>query len=79
MEKNLADLKSYLLSNNYPEYLIDQKFHNAFLQGPANKPKRDTIIPLVSTYFSNYCNKNIKEIAENLIKNSTSDRLKNAF
>ena len=75
----MRDLNRWLLACDYPQQVIKKGIHNAKLQGPAPKPKSETIIPLISTFYSNYCNNTIVNVAENLLKNSNNERLKNAF
>ena len=51
----LSELKQWLIECGYPVAVIDRKFHNAKLQGPAPEPKNpDNVIPFVSTFYSNY-------------------------
>ena len=79
-EYRLKELKQWLLRCGYPEGLIDKKFHNAKLQGPAPKPRDfQEVIPLVSTYYSNYDSKHITETANSLLKNCKSEHLRNVF
>ena len=52
---------------------------NAFLQWSAPEVKRAPIIPLVSTYYSNYSNETVLNVASQLIKNSNNTRIKKAF
>ena len=76
----LKELKQWLLQCNYPSRLIDQKFHNAKLQGPANKPQSDnSVIPLVSTFYSNYNVENVCKTANSLLKSVKSPRLRTVF
>ena len=49
------------------------------MQGPAPKPQTERIIPLISTYYNNYNNSTVKQVAENLLNNSNNERLKDAF
>ena len=59
-EIRLKELKSWLINCKYPIPIINRYFHNAKLQGLAPDPKRKTeILPLVSTYYGNYSNKNL--------------------
>ena len=75
----LTKLRQWLLKCNYPEWLIDKKFHCAKLQGPANQQKCENVIPLVSTYYSNYNMRNVCKTANSLIKNVKSDHLREVF
>ena len=38
-----------------------------------------TVIPLVSTFYGNISNSTVKEVAENLLKNSRNERIQKAF
>jgi hypothetical protein len=79
MQKNLDDLREWLRKCGYPERLINKGIHNAQLQGPA-PPKDDTkVIPLVTTYYDNYNNGSVLQMAKNLLKTPQDDRLKSAF
>ena len=76
----LNELKQWLLKCNYPEKLIDKKFHCAKLQGPANKAKaKDSVIPLVSPYYNNYSMRNVCQTANSLLKSVKSDHLRAVF
>ena len=79
MEKNLTDLKTWLLNCNYPQQIIDKGIYNARLQGPANAPKDHKTIPFITTYFSNYDSTNILDTARSLINNSTNKRIQEVF
>ena len=79
MEENLEDLKSWLLACGHPQHIIEKGIHNARLQGPANAPCNKTIVPLVSTYYSNYDQRNILSTTKSLIENSKNQRLQKAF
>ena len=73
-------MKDWLIKCNYPADIIDKGIHNAKLQGPAPKPKdpNDQMI-FVSTYHSNYSNKNTVQQINNLIHNTQSERLNTVF
>ena len=76
----LKELKSWLLECKYPITTIDKAFHNAKLQRPANDPKKKCkVVPLVSTYSSNYSNKDIVTKANNLLANCDDEKIKNSF
>ena len=77
-ESRLHELKQWLLQCNYPEKLVDKKFHCAKLQGPANKSDVN-VIPLVSTYYINYDMSNICKTANSLLTNVKSERLQTVF
>ena len=79
MEANLSDLCEYLVNGDYELKIIEKGIHNARLQGPAPEPDEKTIIPLVSTYFSNYANDNVLDVTKSLIKQTKDERIKSAF
>ena len=79
MRKNLGDLEKWLKDCGYPENVIKKGVKNASLQGPAPERKKAPIIPLVSTYYSNYSNEIVLNVASQLIKNSKNTRIKKAF
>ena len=74
----LKELKQWLINCNYPEQLIDRKFHCARLQGPANKSEGH-VFPIVSTYYSNYDVDNISKTANSLHRNLKSKHLQTVF
>ena len=74
----LKELKQWLINCNYPEQLIDRKFHCARLQGPANKSEGH-VFPIVSTYYSNYDVDNISKTANSLLSNLKSNHLQTVF
>ena len=67
------------MQNEYPSDVIDKGIHNAKLQGPAPQKENCRVIPLISTYFSNYDNGTVLQIAKNLINNSKDERIKSAY
>ena len=77
-DKNLRHLQNRLVERGYPAEVIERGFFNAKLQGPANI-KNDKVIPLVSTYFSNYSNSTVVEVTRQLIERSKDQRLRTAF
>ena len=79
MEENLHDLRIWLVNCGYPEDMIDKGIHNARLQGPANTSSKKTVVPFVSTYYSNLESGNILSTTKNLIDNSKNPRIKAAF
>jgi hypothetical protein len=79
VNKNLAHLRKCLLARGYPQETIERGFHNAHLQGPAPEKTEKKLIPLISTYYSNYSNNIVVEIAKQLINKSKDERVKNAF
>ena len=78
VEKNLADLRKWLRDCGYPNSVIEHGIYTASLQGPAPK-KTDKVIPLISTYYSNYSHKNLCTLAKQLVKSTTNDRVTRAF
>ena len=77
--ENLNHLRGALKKRGYPEKTIDTGFHNAMLQGPAPPKKNTHIIPLISTYTSNFSNSMVIEVTKQLIKNTKDERIANAF
>ena len=55
----LHKLRQWLLQCGFSNKLINRKFHNAKLQGPAPEPANSDIIPFVTTFYSNYNAMNI--------------------
>ena len=78
VKKNLADLRLWLRDCGYPEKVIDHGIYTASLQGPA-PPKTEKVIPVISTYYSNYTNEHLSVIAKQLVKTSTDRRVMEAF
>ena len=79
-KQRLDELKKWLINCGYPNKLIDKKFHNARLQGPANKSTiNDQKITFISTFSSKYDPKNIAKKCENLLNNSKNDKIKSIF
>ena len=79
VEKNLNDLHNWLIECNYPPDIIERGIRNAKLQGPAPSKEKQVQLPLISTYYSNYENKTVIEVAKNLITKSKDKRIKEAF
>ena len=79
VETNLHNLEIWLQNCGYPINVIKKGIHNAKLQGPAPPKSNEKVIPLISTYYSNYDNSNVLEIAKQLISNSKNVRIQNAF
>ena len=78
--QRLMELKSWLLKCNYPESVIENKFHKAKLQGPApHKNHSNEIIPFVTTNYANYDARNIATLAQSLLNNSKDERIKKVF
>ena len=78
MQKNLTDLRRWLRDCGYPDKVIDHGIYTASLQGPAPK-KEVKVIPLISTYYSNYTNEHLCTVARQLISTSANERVKKAF
>ena len=73
-------MKQWLIKCGYPESIIDKKFHNAKLQGPAPQQKDPgNTIPFVSTFYNNYICNNITHTANNLLHNSNCERMRKVF
>ena len=79
MQKNLRDLRVWLRDCGYPERVINEGIHNAQLQGPAPPKSKSKVIPLVTTYYDNYNNGSVLQVAKNLLQNPQDERLKSAF
>ena len=59
---------------------LDKSFSNAKLQGPANKPANSkNILPLVSTYYSNFDMRNIVNTINQKLKQSQNESIKEIF
>ena len=73
VETRLTELKNWLLNSSYPLSVIERSFHNAKLQGPAPNPlEKKKVLPLVTTHYSNFSNKDIVKQA-NICLLYTSD------
>ena len=80
MEFRLKELEYWLLQCGYPLKLIKKKIHNARLQGPAPKPKNvKNIIPIVTTYMSNFNIKPLINTIRTTIQKKKSPHLENVF
>ena len=79
VKNHLSDLTNWLVSCNYPITLVKKGIHNAKLQGPAPLKMVNKVIPLISTFYSNYNNTTVMEVAQQLLKNSKNVRLQQAF
>ena len=76
----LNELKSWLINSDYPNAIIEKAFHNAKLQGPAPDPKqKKEILPMVTTYYSNYSNQNIVTQSNILLENCCDEEIKDIF
>ena len=78
VEKNLRDLKEFLVSRQYPLDVIDRGFYNAKLQGPANK-ENNKVIPMITPFLSNLDSTNIVNATRDLVSSSSSARVRDAF
>ena len=79
MEFRLTELRKWLLKCDYPAKLIDNKFRNARLQGPAPEPENKDIITFVSTNYSNYDITNISHTSKSLLSNTRNSRINEVF
>lgn len=75
----LKELRDWLIECNYPTALIDRKFHNAQLQGPAPEQNKKDIISLVTTFTDNYDIQNISSACTSLLRNSRNSRIHEVF
>ena len=72
--------QKWLLNCGYPESVIDKSFFNAKLQGPANKlANSKDILPLVSTYYSNFDMGNIVKSINQKLKQSPNESINEIF
>ena len=78
-KSNLKDLSCWLRQCGYPKNLIRKKFHCAKIQGPANATTHDDILPIVTTFSSNYSLTNIVKKSKYLLQNTRDDKLKEIF
>ena len=79
VERNLRDLKRFLLDRKYPLDVIEKGFYNAQLQGPAPPPASTNVVPLISPYLGNFDSSNIVHTTKELIASSSNQRLRDAF
>ena len=77
--RNLRDLVKWLGKCGYPQNVIDKGIHNARIQGPAPLDRNRSVIPLISTFYSNYSSKIVVDVTKQLIKNSKNERVTRAF
>ena len=78
MKFRLKELKNWLLKCNCPNGLIDQAFHKAKLQGPAQNPENN-IIPLVTTYYPSLNYEHIMKTIANLFRTISDPDTKRKF
>ena len=80
VELRLTELKSWLIDCQYPMHVINKSFHNARLQGPAPDPlKKKKILPLITTFYSNYTNRDAVKQTNILLENCTDATTKKSF
>ena len=83
LEFRLNELKTWLLKRNYPSKLIDKKFHNAKLQGPAPAPSpqnnSNNRLVFTTTYTSNFSHKNTIQQINSLFHLPKTERIKEVF
>ena len=79
IEKNLRDLKEFLLDRSYPPRAIENGFYKAKLRGPANNTSNQKVVPLITPYLGNLDTSNIVNTTRDLIMASSNERLRNAF
>ena len=77
--RRLSELRNWLNDCNSPPSLIDKKFRNAKLQGPAPQPEDKNSITYVTTNFSNYDVTNISSTSKSLLRNSHNGRVNEVF
>ncbi len=77
----LHQLRNWLTNCNYPTKLINKKFHDAKLQGPAPAPtnKTENKLIFVSTFASNFTHDNTVKFIDDALKNTKSERINKAF
>ena len=78
VNNRLADLYKWLIESRYPPQIVERGFHNAKLQGPANKPNSNNIT-FVTRYAANYDSKHVTQTAERLLNDCRSEKLENIF
>ena len=79
VQRNLQELKQFLLDRKYPLHVIEEGFHNAKLQGPANRSSQTKVVPMITPYLGNLDSSNIVNAARDLIASSSNARVYNAF
>ena len=79
VERNLQDLRKFLLHRKYPSNVIERGIHNAKLQGPAPPSSKSKVVPLITPYLGNLDSSNIVKTTRDLIASSSNERLCQAF
>ena len=79
VQRNLRDLKQFLLDRQYPADVIDKGIYNAQLQGPAPPTSNTKVVPLITPFVGNLDSSNIINTARDLITASSNERLHKAF
>ena len=79
VERNLRDLKEFLLSRQYPIGIIDKGFYNAKLQGPAGESSTNKVVPMITPFLGNFDSSNIVNTTRDLISSSSNARVRDAF
>ena len=79
LQINLEHLQEALIKRGYPKQVIDKGIYNAKLQGPAPPKTNQRLIPLISTYYSNYSNSMVVEVTKQLLNNTKDLRIAKAF
>ncbi len=79
VEKELDDLRIWFREKKYPEKVVEKGIHNALLQGPAPLSAKKEVIPLISTFSSNYSTDSIARQANILLERCPDDSTKHSF
>ena len=76
----LNELRKWLINCNYPENIIQRKFHAAKLHGPAPEPKDpNKQLIFISTYIDNYTNDNTIRQINSMFQLQRTHRLQEIF
>ena len=79
VKTELDNLRQWFIDKKYPAHVVERKIHNALLQGPAPEPVKKDVIPLISTYSSNYSTQSITKQANILIERCPDDSTRHKF